>query len=164
MEVGLTRPHHMIAGSPELLGEGVGRVDDLGAHVLRAVLQRVLSRDHAAARRGADPGVGEGAGEQGAFTGEPIHVRRDRILAAVGTRIGPHVFTHDQDDVRADVGGPRQGGNQKQSQGGEAAGHQGGTTSDANGCGVSGYGKKKGRFLASFLRGVPLVWGRTVSR
>ena len=123
LEVGLAGPHHVIAGGLEFLGEGAGRGDDDRSHVLRAVLERVLSRDHAAARRRADAGVGEGAGEQGAFLGKPVHVRRDRVLATVGTGVGPHVFPDHHDDVGARLGGAEDGGQEENQQGGQAVHH-----------------------------------------
>ena len=145
LEVGLTGPHHVITGGLKFLGERVGWIDDHRTHVLGAILERILAGDHAAARGGADAGVGEGPGEARAFLGEAIHVGRDRVLAAVGASVWAHVFTDHHHDVGASLGGAGEGGGKDQDRKGKTTKHGGGTTTGSHGCGLSSQRKKKGR-------------------
>ena len=141
----------MITGGLKFLGERVGRIDDHRAHVLGAVFQGILTGHHAAAGRGADARMGERTGEYSAFPGEPVHVRRDGVLATVGAGVGAHVFTDHDHDVRAGLGGAGEGG-QEQGQQGEGAGHHGvGQGQSPMVARPTGHGKKKGRIYASFL-------------
>lgn len=104
LEVRLPRPQDEVTRFAELLGERAGWVDHLGAHVLPTPSQGVDAADHPAAGRRADATMGERPGEQGPFLGQSVHVGRHGILAAIGTRVGPHVFADHQHDVRTRLG------------------------------------------------------------